>query len=57
MNKNDLIHFELDNNPAHKGTGKFVEFTNEGLIMLELLTNVEEFKAGNIILIDEGEII
>lgn len=57
MNKNDLINFELDNNPAHKGTGKFVEFADEGMIIIELLTDIKEFKAGNIILISEGEII
>lgn len=56
--KGDVIHFELDNNPAHKGVGTFVEYNKcVESITVSLLGNCNELKMGTDCFIFSEEII
>lgn len=39
---NDVIHFQLDNDPSCSGVGTFVSYSSENCITVQLLTNVKK---------------
>ena len=51
----DVVEFELDGNPLHKGTG-VVKVINSRTYEVELLTPCKEFDAGVMLIVDHSEI-
>ena len=52
-----LVHFELDNNPANRGSGTVVDdFGNNGLCV-KLTAECKEFHTGAEIIITKDEIL
>ena len=56
--ENQLISFQLDNNPAHAGVGAFVKFAEgrQDCIVVNLINNCKEHLAGANILVFGEEI-
>jgi len=54
--KGDVIRFELDNNPAHKGVGTFVDYCQSGNLAVNLLEDCKELHAGTAIFVFPDEI-